>query len=192
MTWQTILKADKTGTHGGKDVTHMYHFLKRYFSQKHTEQFKQIYIEWEELSDQDKQSVVWTLERMFSWGYETAVKLPRNQMGGRTPKGYTKLTHNVRDRKWFPGIHISILNGSTVKLEFDDAEHIKTRGLWIEGSDEKTGRGYQQSYWHRRTKPAPADVKIQRWWKELTRTIKKTSNYSWRHGWGSYSGHKGY
>ena len=186
MMWQTVLKADKTGTHGGKDITHMYHFLKRYFASTHTKQFKDTYILWEELSDNDKSHVYWILERMFKWGWENAI----SPTSGR----YPKLTHNVRDMMWFPGIHISKFDSGNIKLEFDDTEHTRRRKLWIDVTDEKTGRGYRGGYgWgYRRIGQPPQDHKIQGYWRDLSNTIKKSSNYSYRHGWGSYTSGSGY
>ena len=116
MTWQTVLKA-KTGTHGGKDVTQMYHWLKRYFTRPtppRKSQWKEIYLEYEELNRTDKELLAHYLIGLIG-----------------TPSS----------KSLFPGVEGTISSRSIV-LRFNDNDHLEERDAWIANSYEASHNRY--------------------------------------------------
>ena len=117
MTWQTILKA-KTGTHGGKDVTQMYHWLKRYFTRptpSRKSQWKEIYLEYEELNRYDKELLATHVAQLVEGSM-----------------GFTKK---------FPGVE-GIISARSIVLRFNDNDHLKERDAWIANSYEASPNRY--------------------------------------------------
>tara|TARA_R110000824_G_scaffold63992_9_gene167622 strand:- start:3880 stop:4422 length:543 start_codon:yes stop_codon:yes gene_type:complete len=177
--WQTVLKADKTGTHGGKDITHMYHFLKRYFAKTSnwTKQFEAIYIPYSDLPNYNKIALRRPIDRLFQWGGYTKVSrkndpdLP-NPFIGVNPTGKAL---------WFPGIKVIELSDQNIVLEFNDAKHIKQRDLWIQNSDEaRVSRGAPINTWrHPTMKKPPTQAYLQREWRVIQRIISKSRNYTY-------------
>lgn len=157
--WEEILKVNPRNPHG-IHVTKMYMFLKRYFADSHTEQFKKTYILWNEFdypSDRDRvyEAITNIIDGTYVWN----------------PHGATTTDKPI------PGITIHSFdkNDDEVHIEFNDAEHLKGRDEHIANSIEsnKDKHIHRYRYAH---KDAPHDFKLQRGWDMLERSIKKVNN----------------
>lgn len=166
MMWEEILKATPPNPRNphGIHVTKMYMFLKRYFADSHTDQFKDTYILWHEFdysSDRDKvhETITDIIEGTYQW----------------KPHGA-----NTSDIP-IPGIRIINFdeNDDEANIEFNDAEHLKGRDEHIansiESNKDKQNHRYRYTY-----KDAPHDFKLQRGWDILQSRIKKTNNRWYR------------
>ena len=166
MMWEEILKANPPNPRNphGIHVTKMYMFLKRYFADSHTEQFKKTYILWHQFdypSDRDRvhEAITNIIDGTYVWH----------------PYGATT------SDKPIPGITIRSFDkdDDNPDIEFNDAEHIKGRDEHIANSLEsnldKQPHLFRHAYKYKNTY-AQHDFKLQRGWEILERSIKKTHN----------------
>jgi hypothetical protein len=158
--WEDVLKRSDGVNEQGKHVTKMYMFLKRYFSDTHTPQFKELYILQEELEPRALEHVKSIITRL--------------------------LTSNRQDmRMVFPGIKSFSPTGEFIQIEFDDALHIKHRDEHIENSStsQKYNAHYKNNYrpWWVGKPPYDSDIQIQ--WLRFADIIKKSSPRNRRMAW---------
>lgn len=163
MMWEEILKVNPRNPHG-IHVTKMYMFLKRYFADSHTDQFKKTYILWHEFeypSDRERvhETITDIIDGTYTWN----------------PHGATTTDKPI------PGITIHSFDADddTPYIEFNDAEHIKGRDEHIANSIESNMDKHNHPYRYK-GKDAPHDFKLQRGWDTLERSIKKTYNFNYR------------
>ena len=160
--WEEILKANPRNPHG-IHVTKMYMFLKRYFADSHTDQFKKTYILWHEFgyrSDRERlhDMIFHLIDGTYSW----------NQR------------YSGKKDKAIPGIKINRfdVDDDEFDIEFNDAEHLKGRDEHISHSVESSkGQGdldYQMA--RRVNTEAPHDYKLQRSWDRIQYLIKRSHN----------------
>lgn len=160
MMWEEILKVNPRNPHG-IHVTKMYMFLKRYFADSHTEQFKRTYILWNEFdypSDRDRvyETITNIIDGTYAW---------HNHGVGSVDKAIPGIT-----------IHSFDTHDDTPDIEFNDAEHIKGRDEHIANSIESNMDKHTYPANRYNTHDAPYDSKLQRGWDILERSIKKTYN----------------
>ena len=150
--WEDVLKRGDSVNDQGKHVTKMYMFLKRYFADTHTPQFKELYILQEDLDERALEHVKSIITRL--------------------------LTTNRQDmRMVFPGIKSYSPTGEFIQIEFDDALHIKHRDEHIKSSStsKKYNAHYKDSYRPWWVGKPPYDEDIQTQWLRFANIIKKSS-----------------
>ena len=166
MMWEEILKATPPNPRNphGIHVTKMYMFLKRYFADSHTDQFKNTYILWHEFDyESDRERVHETIKDIIN--------------GTHSYRMWGASNFDIP----IPGIRIIHFDSddSEVHIEFNDAEHIKGRDEHIANSIESNKDNFSQRYRYA-YKDAPHDLKLQRGWDILIESIKKTKNRNYR------------
>jgi len=202
MMWKEILKSEfstspeKGTSEHGIQITKMYMFLKRYFADEHTPQFKKLYVTLDVMKEGD----IFRLNRIIEGAKSTfkhefavlnkgglldtynnevlpgayidlrvlAKVLPKNAKGGYIDNETGKFVPHP------DGKPVRTAQGN---IKFDDVRHKKLRDLFIKESYEGRRRDNQpmgSSYY-----AVPASRTIQSFWYQLSRIIKKSENYWW-------------
>lgn len=198
--WKEILKSEfstspKKGTsEHGIQITKMYMFLKRYFAEEHTPQFKKLYVTLDVMKEPDIirlnriiESAKSTFNREFDGLLERdeilpgayvdlrvlAKVLPKSAKGGYIDNTTGKFEPHPVSFGNNP-MPVKTANG---RIEFDDERHKKLRDVFINESYE----GRRSDTWAMGSSPAavPASRTIQSFWYQLSRIIKKSNNYWW-------------
>jgi len=197
MMWKEILKSEfstspeKGTSEHGIQITKMYMFLKRYFADEHTPQFKKLYVTLDVMKEGDilrLNSVIERQKSTFKHEFDglldtynnevlpgayidlrvLAKVLPKNAKGGYIDN---------ETGKFVPHPDGKAVRTAQGNIKFDDARHKKLRDLFIKESYEGRRRDNQpmgSSYY-----AVPASRTIQSFWYQLSRIIKKSENYWW-------------
>ena len=200
--WKEILKSEfstspeKGTSEHGIQITKMYMFLKRYFADEHTPQFKKLYVTLDVMKEGDilrLNSVIERQKSTFKHEFDglldtynnevlpgayidlrvLAKVLPKNAKGGYIDNETGKFVPHPVSISNNP-LPVQTAQGN---IEFDDARHKKLRDLFIKESYEGRRRDNQpmgSSYY-----AVPASRTIQSFWYQLSRIIKKSENYWW-------------
>jgi len=202
MMWKEILKSEfstspeKGTSEHGIQITKMYMFLKRYFADEHTPQFKKIYVTLDVMKPRDIirlnriiEGAKSTFKREFDGLLQTydnevlpgayidlrvlAKVLPKNAKGGYIDSE----TGEFKPHPVSFGNNPIPVQTAQGNIEFDDERHKKLRDLFIKESYE--GRRRDDWPMGSRYDSVPASRTIQSFWYQLSRIIKKSENAWW-------------
>lgn len=165
--WKEILKSEfstspeKGTSEHGIQITKMYMFLKRYFADEHTPQFKKIYVTLDQMND-------YTFRRL-----EDIMENARLRFDNEFILDELQLLEKdeiLPGFYWFGG-------DSYEGWRFDDERHKSLRDEFIRNSYE--GRRNYTNRVGSRWDAVPASRTIQSFWYSLERVIKKSKNRYW-------------
>lgn len=206
MMWKEILKSEfstspeKGTSEHGIQITKMYMFLKRYFAETHTPQFKKLYVTLDVMHERDLKRLNRTIENAKSTfkrefdgllqDYDNEVlpgafidlrvlakvlpkKARENGKSGYIDNETGKFVpHPINSDGYMKPVKTAQGN-----IKFDDERHKELRDLFIKNSHE--GRGTYTSTVGARYDSVPASRTIQSFWYQLSRIIKKSNNLWW-------------
>ena len=193
--WKEILKSEfqtspKKGTsEHGIQITKMYMFLKRYFADEHTPQFKKLYVTLDVMNKRDVNRLSGIIQnakgvflREFGDLLERGEVLPGAYIDIRGLEKPTSDRYNYQRFSPDKKEKLNMLFGrDKFNIKFDDARHKEVRDRFIRNSYEggsaftnKVGSRYDA---------VPASRTIQSFWYQLSRVIKKSNNYYWDEEW---------
>ncbi|QDP59601.1 MAG: hypothetical protein GOVbin1753_34 [Prokaryotic dsDNA virus sp.] len=202
--WKEVLKSEfstspKKGTsEHGIQITKMYMFLKRYFADEHTPQFKKVYVTLDVMKEGDiirLNRIIENARRVFVREFDGLLKqgevlpgayidlrvlskvLPKAAKGGYIDHETGKFVPHPRDADGY----MKPVKTAQGNIEFDDERHKELRDLFIQESYE--GQRRDNYPMGSRYDSVPASRTIQSFWNQLSRIIKKSNNFYWDEEW---------